>query len=138
VSPGIDFAVEGLPPIKRGAESMWGRQLDRVRDLRREAAKKAEGQPPATIEEPVRLEVLVYARPQDGDLDGFVAGICDALQPCPANFLEYVNEEDCRELPAAAHPTNGIGISDDKAVAAIHAERRPVDRSPRYEVSLRW
>jgi hypothetical protein len=118
---------------------MWGRQLERVRNLRREAAKKAGTLPPATIDESARLEVIVWARAEDGDLDGFVAGICDALQPCSANFVPYVRAKDWSDLPAAAHPIEGIGISDDKAISMIRAERRDLDSgSPHYQVSLSW
>jgi hypothetical protein len=138
VSPRIEFAVEDVPPIKRGAESMWGKQLDRVRNLRREAVKQAAGLPPATIEDQAHLAVVVYARPEKGDLDGFVAGICDSLQPCPVNYLPYVRDEDWTELPEAAHPTKALGISDDRAITTIRAERRASEGTRRYEVSLSW
>jgi hypothetical protein len=87
MSPRIEFAVDGIPPIKRGNQSMWGKQLDRVKALRRPAATTAKGVDSATIGDEVSLEVEVRARPEDGDLDGFVAGICDGLQACNANYL---------------------------------------------------
>lgn len=70
MSPQIQFEVDGVPPIKRGYESMWAKQLDRVRDLRREAVKRAEGLQAAAIGDEAVLEVAVWALPRDGDLDG--------------------------------------------------------------------
>jgi hypothetical protein len=117
---------------------MWGKQLDRVRNLRGEAVKQAARLAPATIDDEAHLGVVVYARPGEGDLDGFVAGICDGLQPCPANYLPFVKDEDWTELPEAAYPTKGLGISDDKAITTIHAERRAPEGLTRYEVSISW
>jgi hypothetical protein len=110
----------------------------RVRNLRREAVKQAAGLAPATTEDEAHLRVIVYARPEQGDLDGFVAGICDGLQPCPANYLSYVRDLDWIELPESAYPTKGLGISSDKAITTIRAERRAPEGSARYEVSLSW
>jgi hypothetical protein len=59
------------------------------------------------------------------------------LQPCAANYLPYLREADWAELPGA-HPTKGLGISDDKAITTIRAERRAPEGTTRYEVFLSW
>lgn len=75
MSPTINFHVDDVPPIKRGAESMWAKQTSRVKSLRRAAAR--EPHEPANRDDEVHLDVVVYTDRMDGDLDSFVAGICD-------------------------------------------------------------
>lgn len=132
----IDFTVEGLPPIKRGSESMWGKQIARIRQLR--AAAGAKPHTPATLDQEVHLRIVVYAEVRDGDLDGFVSGICDGLQPAPANFHSYIREEDWADLPESAQPRRALGFTDDRAISQIDAERRRAEGMPRYEVTIRW
>src|SRR4051794_2949335 len=104
----IDFTVEGLPPIKRGSESMWGKQVARIRLLR--AAAAAISHTPATLDQEVQLRIVVYAEVRDGDLDGFVSGISDGLQPTPANFHSSLREEDWADLPENAQPRRALGF----------------------------
>jgi hypothetical protein len=132
----IEFSVDGLPPIKRGSQSMWGKQIERIKPLRAAAA----GQPhtPATLEKSVHLRIVVFAEVRDGDLDGFVAGICDGLQPAPANVVAYLRDEDWVELPEAARPDRALGFTDDRAISRIDAERRTPDGPRRYEVCVEW
>lgn len=138
MSPRIEFEVDGVPPIKRGNQSMWGKQLDRVKALRWQAATKAKGVDAATIGDEVTLEVGVRARAEDGDLDGFVAGICDGLQPCNANYLPYVSDDEWADLPPEAHPSRPIGLADDRSVTSIRAVRRAPEADRGYSVLLTW
>src|SRR4051812_2373829 len=114
MSPMIRFHVDDLPPIKRGEESMWRKQSARVKSLRKAAA--GEPHEVAALTDDVHLDVMVYATPSNGDLDGFVAGICDALQPPNANYLPYLRAEDWEDLPAAVRPPAPVGFRDDRAI----------------------
>lgn len=132
----IEFSVDGLPPIKRGSQSMWGKQIARIKALR--AAAAAKPHTPATLEETVHLWVVVFAEVRDGDLDGFVAGICDGLQPAPANVVAYLTDNDWLELPDRARPDQALGFIDDRAISRIDAERRAPEGERQYEVSVSW
>jgi hypothetical protein len=101
----IEFSVDGLPPIKRGSQSMWGKQIARIKPLRVAAA--ARPHTPATLEQSVHLRIVVFAEVRDGDLDGFVADICDGVQPAPANVVAYLRGEDwrnCQRRPGLTGP----------------------------------
>jgi hypothetical protein len=136
MSPTIRLQVDGLPPIKRGAESMWGQQIGRIKSLR----TAAEGQPDevADLVDQVHLDVVVYASPLDGDLDGFVAGICDGLQPPHANYIPFLRAEDWADLPADLRPPTAVGFRDDRAITRISAERREPPNRRRYAVTITW
>lgn len=135
--PTFALRVAGTPPIKRGEESMWGTQREKIKALRREAAQRIPA--PAGPQEELELEVIVYADRSDGDLDGFVSGICDALQGVHPNYAPYLREKDWSDLPREASPPNVLGFRDDDCVRVIRAERRTPERSEkRYEVCLAW
>ena len=82
----IEFQVEGKPPKKDGANSMWGKnsEAQNIVNLRNAAFRKRE----ETIKEPfhsrVSLELIINAPESElermGDLDNFITGICDGLQ----------------------------------------------------------
>lgn len=128
----IEFSVDGLPPIKRGSQSMWGKQIARIKPLRLAAAAKPHT--PATLEQTVHLWDAVFAEVGDGDLDGFVAGICDGLQPAPARVARYLREDDWLDLPERARPDQALGFADDRAISRIEAERRAPEGRRSYKV----
>jgi hypothetical protein len=136
MSPIIRFHVDDLPPIKRGAESMWGKQTGRIKSLRKAAA--AEAHAAAELTDAVHLDVVVYATPLDGDLDGFVAGICDGLQPPHPNYIPLLRVEVWEDLPPAVRPPAAVGLRDDRAIARISAERREPGDQHGYDVTLTW
>ena len=82
----IEFQVEGKPPKKDGANSMWGKNSEakNIVNLRNAAFRKRE----ETIKEPfysrVSLELIINAPESElermGDLDNFITGVCDGLQ----------------------------------------------------------
>jgi hypothetical protein len=115
---------------------MWRKQVARIRLLRVAAAEQPHE--PATLDQDVHLRVMVFADVRDGDLDGFVSGICDGLQPAPANFKEYLREADWTDVPEAAQPHRALGFTDDRAISRIEAVRHPPEGSARYEVALTW
>lgn len=79
----IEFRVEGLPPKKDGANSMWEKRLEsqRLVSLRRVALEKMGGRPPLKSDINLTLSVNVGAKNDRlvGDLDNFVTVTCDGL-----------------------------------------------------------
>ena len=132
------FAVPGLPPKKGSATSMWSLDLEarRVRTLRLAAAEAIGDDPPLNRSITLRMWVFLPENTrQVGDLDTFVAGVCDALTSAPAKAELAPVLNDLGE--GRANPTEVLAIEDDCQVVRIEAEKI-VDRGsePRYEVEL--
>ena len=134
----IQFEVHGkLPPKKDGAKSMWGKHTDtepkRLIALRRGALKALGSQPP--FAKGIRLALRVHVGRQApvsvnagakgfGDLDNFVAGVCDGLMAAHEN----VRKEDWHPLfhepeNSDVVPTETIAYEDDSNVVKIDAEK---------------
>lgn len=64
---GIAFDVEGPPPLKSGAVSMWrnAEQIERLKRLRTRAAEAIRGRRP--FDEPVRLAIRIRALESEAD-----------------------------------------------------------------------
>lgn len=136
--PSIRFSVQGLPPKKDGANSMWrkGVELPRLMALRKAASEAFSGIPPVAAGD-VEIKVILFADPTAGDLDNFVTGICDGLMPCHPQVP--IEESTWVDLPEAARPARAVAYVDDRLVSAIDARRlAPGEDSPRYEVELKW
>ena len=132
------FAVPGLPPKKRGDTSMWSVELEarRVRELRVAAALALGDEPP--LSRSITLKMWVYLpenTKQTGDLDAFVAGVCDALMAAPPETALAPILDDLGE--GRANPTKTLAIEDDYRVVRIEAEKivEP-ECEPRYEIEL--
>ena len=69
----IEFSVDGLPPIKRGSQSMWGKQIERIKPLR--AAAAAQPHTPATLEQSVHLRIVVLGSVKEQCSRGW-SGLC--------------------------------------------------------------
>ncbi|MBN1450019.1 MAG: hypothetical protein JW963_03315 [Anaerolineales bacterium] len=123
----VSFTIGGLPPKKDGANSIWrkGVEMPRLKTLRKSASQARRGKPLAQAG--VHLTLRLYAEPSDGDLDNFVAGICDGLMT--AYPRTPINDDDCKDLPLKARPRCPIAYEDDSCVAKIVAGRFP----PRLE-----
>jgi hypothetical protein len=133
----ISFSVEGLPPRKDAANSMWRKvnEMGRVKALRM-AAWQAMGDRLPT-QQTILLGVVLWALPTDGDLSDFVGGICDSLAPVSPQVP--IDPGAWRSLPPNVHPSQGIIYRDDSCIRRIHAERRPPDNEqPRYEIEVEW
>lgn len=133
----IAFTVEGVPPKKDGANSMWRKptEVPRIKAFRIAACAVLDGRAPDSGS--VALTVRVFAPAGAGDLDNFATGICDALMAVHPRVP--VDESLWSELPAAARPDRPIAFRDDSIVSRILIERLPVPpRGPRYEVELEW
>ena len=82
--PRFAFTVQGLPPKKNGANSMWGKKTverDRLIRLRQAALTSFAGHPPlrANIRLSLTVHVGPFNQPTIGDLDNMVSGFCDGL-----------------------------------------------------------
>jgi hypothetical protein len=133
----ISFDIQGLPPKKDGANSMWNKraELPRIRDLRAAAAYAMNGQPARTS--PLCLRLHVYAHENAGDLDNFITGICDSLMAAHVNTP--IDASLWIELPEAAQPNKAIAFHDDACITKIEAERMEPDANgPRYHIELEW
>lgn len=117
--------IEGLPPKKDGASSMWkkGTELPRLISLRNAVLAAFNGDPPLAKE--ISLTLRVHVGPTNsrsiGDLDNFITGICDGLQAAHPNtpVAERWIEGDCESI----HPHTAIGFVDDVDVLSIDAKK---------------
>ncbi len=133
----IGFTVQGVPPKKHGANSMWRNPADvpRLMALRAAAHKQLGGKKAPA--EKVRLVVRVFAEVAAGDLDNFIAGVCDGLMAAQSNTP--IDALAWSEVPEAVHPRNAIAYDDDSCFSKIVAERlTATEEGPRYEVELSW
>lgn len=125
----IEFTVEGKrPPIKDGANSMWGKEDERelILVFRQKALEEMKKNGIGIFTSFVKLELVAYSPDLKGDLDNFLTGICDAMQR--ANAAVLIPESYLQE------PWNfgkSLVITDDRNVISIVAEKR---RGPRKYV----
>ena len=150
-----DAPKDALPPKKHGDKSMWGKRTDtepkRLIALRQKAVEKL-GSQPLTGE--IRLTLTVHVGVKDfdkldrdarakavknvGDLDNFVAGVCDGLMAAHPNtpntsFHDLFGKPENSDV----HPTIPIAFEDDSQIVKINAERRIRHGDHRwYEVGL--
>jgi hypothetical protein len=131
--------IEGLPPKKDGAKSMWDKaniELARLVNLRQATLAAFAGDPP--LFKNIAIKLRVYVGPVNsrsiGDLDNFVTGICDGLQSAHPGVRPGGRwcEPDCE----AIHPRNAVAILDDVQVISIGAKKVVGDESPWYTLEL--
>lgn len=133
----VTFTVEGVPPKKDGANSMWRKpaEVPRLKAFRIAACAALDGRTPP--DGSVSLTVRIYAPAGAGDLDNFATGICDALMAVHPRVP--VDPSLWAELPDAAKPDRAIAFRDDRVVSRLFLERLPASAGgPRYEVELKW
>lgn len=134
--------VDGsLPPRRSGATSIWRRD-EEVRcliALRRAALQALGGRPSLArrISFGLRVHLGTANARHNGDLDAFVAGVCDGLgavspnTPWHGHHLWLLPEND------DVRPDRAIAIDDKSEILHIVAEKIPADApAPRYEVEL--
>jgi hypothetical protein len=135
----IDFRVEGLPPKKDGASSMWGKDSERprIQALRRAAFARLSGHPPLRTDIALTLELHIAGGRivSVGDLDNFITGVCDALMA--ANGAHWRNHHFAESGWEDIQPDRAVAILDDAAVVAITASKVPsTDDDDWYRVVL--
>ncbi len=132
---GVRFTVQGLPPKKDGANSMWRKstEVPRLKALRSVAVQAMQGV--VWQSSPLCLRLRICAAIGEGDLDNFITGICDGLMGAHWNTPIIIDE--WQDVPEAARPYYAIAFRDDKWIMRIVAERLvPDDRERFYEVEL--
>ena len=138
----IQFRVDDLPPKKGGEKSMWSKPAEakKLIALRKEALKALKSQEHFIGDVRLTLRVHVGFRNRglgkkgSGDLDNFVAGVCDGLMP--AQQEPAIDQELWSQNPAV-DPEIPVAFEDDSQVVKINAEKLvvPEDHSW-YEIEL--
>ncbi len=131
----IRFGVPALPPKKDGANSMWGKEIEarRLIALRKAAHQALRTEPPFT--RGIRLTVRIRMSPgEKGDLDNFVAGLCDGLMH--AHPLAGLHPSFGRPENAEVHPHFWCALQDDDAIVKIVAEKHSGIGPSAYRIEL--
>jgi len=121
----VEFAVAGLPPRKDGSKSMWDKpsEFEKLRALRRAARRRLAGGP---LLRSIGLEVELFhpepESPQTGDLDSYVAGICDGLMQARGEKLDPRWEGD--SALESILPHGYAAIEDDSGITFVRASKR--------------
>ena len=133
------FTVLGLPPKKDGAKSMWGKhtEAERLVKLRNAAYEALQGYQPFRSNTKVTLKAHVgpVNDRRTGDLDTFIAGVCDGLMATNYGGRLATLWDDFKS--SGIYPTEPVAIEDDSQVVYIQAEKIVSDTDqPWYEVVL--
>lgn len=135
----LGFEVEGLPPKKDGASSMWRKEPDVTRVLAlRLAAAAALGDGPRLVRD-IELDLVVHLARNDrsvGDLDNFVTGVLDALQTAHPNTPWRREPRWLAAEHAHVRPDRWAAITDDVEVVTISARKVVGAAADRYEICL--
>ncbi len=142
----IKFKVDGKPPKKGTDESIWGERQGKSVFMLREKALEARNKAglDKCFEIPVKFTLTLFApnitQRKDsedyvGDLDSFVAGVLDSLQPPPENNPEFkinpifLKREDIGlKVP--------LIIEDDSQVVQVTAKKESTNNEPFYKVVI--
>jgi hypothetical protein len=129
--------IDGLPPKKDGANSMWNKDVETTRliKLRESVKKQMNGDEPlsANIRISLQLHASSAALTTIGDLDNFITGICDGLMAahCRAQLHDRWNN-----TLSAITPSKPIAITDDSKVVEICATKVGDSDEPWYSLEL--
>jgi Holliday junction resolvase RusA-like endonuclease len=138
----IEFDVEGRPPRKDGANSLWATgEAQRVLDLRLKILEiQKENDLVGPTDLPVKLSVIVFSpnianrknsQTYVGDLDSFIAGICECIQPAhPRANISNIFEKHTEIAPHIP-----LVVNDDAQVIEIVSKKR-FDNHDHYSVIL--
>lgn len=142
----IKFTVKGRPPKKHGEKSMWARDDEGPLLVSlREKALEARSQVGLgdCFRSPVALKLTVFVPKSQlesvGDLDNFVAGICDGLQAADSKVLGSLHEVFQEPDQKSIHPSCPLLIGDDSKVVSIIAKKVALDedREMYYTVTVK-
>lgn len=123
----LRVVVEGLPPKKDGANSMWRKpsEIPRLLALRHAVQDALGGREP--FSEEVALDLVVHVAGENsrtiGDLDNFITGICDGLQAAAQGTPWHGHLDWSDASHASVTPDRTIGIRDDADVLSIRARK---------------
>ena len=132
----IEFTVKGRPPKKHGEKSMWARDdeaplIALLREKALEAMLKAGLND--RFRSLVALELTVFTPRSQlesvGDLDSFIAGICDGLQAADSKVLPYLHEIFQEPGREGIDPRHALLIDNDAKVVSIIARKEALDEN---------
>jgi len=130
----ISFKVQGKPPKKDGASSMWGKKSEAINivNLRNAAIKAREGQNTGIFSSRISIDLTIYANEKEiesmGDLDNFVTGICDGLQAAdPRAKMQDIVKSRC-----IIDPLQPVLFYTDAKVFEINAKKIPIQENNGY------
>jgi hypothetical protein len=126
----VEFTIMGRPPKKHGEKSMWARsdEAPLVASLRDEAFKaRLKTGLNDFFHSLVALEITVFVPKSQvesiGDLDSFIAGVCDALQAADPKVLPYLHEIFRESERGGIDPGSPLLIENDAKVVSIVARK---------------
>lgn len=141
----LKFLVKGKPP-KKGTASVWSKkskQSELVFNLRSKAldAKKEKGFQDC-FRDNIHLELKVFSpyityeirHKHVGDLDAFIAGVFEALQPAARN--KTLIHDPIFETNPEIEPSIPLIIADDSQIVSVKAEKIK-SKSEYYTVKIK-
>jgi hypothetical protein len=136
----IAFTVaDARPPRKAGGASMWSRESQSLRLVRLRQAALAVMADRAPFSGLIHLSLTVYVGTRHtrrkGDLDAYIAGVCDGLMA--ATSITHLAALWADTALATIHPRRHLIFRDDSQVVSIRAEKIVGPNSmPWYEVRV--
>jgi len=140
----ISFSVKGLPPNNKNNKSMWGLEsqailLVRLRMQALIARNKAGMNEP--FRTPISLSLSIHALPDQlfemGDLDNYLSGICDALQPIPIDPKILIHELFDNPDITDINPRKPILFYDDRQIYGLTAIKKSSNEEPYYTITIK-
>ncbi len=123
----VEFKVQGKPPKKDGANSMWGKKSEAKNIVNlRKAATTARNEINITpFTGRVSIELTIYSDnaviENMGDLDNFITGICDGLQAAdPRAKMQGLILSECEPYQPLLYYTDARGVD-------IQARKIPIE-----------
>lgn len=133
------FKVQGKPPKKDGANSMWNKdsEIPQLIELRKQAYEVFKEEKKVLSKNiSLKVEIFLTKNSQNiGDLDNFITGICDGLMKAHGNAkTEKYDQEAADEIKS--HKFNLI--EDDYKITQINAKKNvsPELKSEHYIVEI--
>jgi DNA-directed RNA polymerase subunit RPC12/RpoP len=131
----FSFEVDGLPPMKDGAKSMWDKphMAERLKKLRYAAKEALKGY---FLTHDITLIVDINCSQQEksiGDLDNFITGICDGLQI--ANTTPQYIHSILKDNPDI-DPLKVRFIENDSKIVKINATINKNAEKTKYFIEL--
>ncbi len=137
----IKFTVDGRPPRKNGSKSCWASdEAHYVLTLRTKAYEAKNKAKLDLLTTPVRIELTIFApnitnrsnsQTYIGDLDTFVAGVCESLQPADSKVIPNIIFKDKEEI----HPHKPLILKDDAQVVEVLA-KKTFDTKEHYTILI--